>query len=83
MRDGERFAWEVTYFRLPVARWEYRLQPEGDAIRLTEAVDDRRGLFLRTFSPLITGSPDRDSRNSDTMETTLAAIKAAAEEPDR
>jgi hypothetical protein len=51
--------------------------------RLVEAVDDRRGRFLRTVSPLITGSPDRDSRNADTMETTLEAIKAAAETPDR
>ena len=33
MRDGELFAWKVTYFRLPVARWEYRLEPEGDDVR--------------------------------------------------
>ena len=83
MRDGELFAWEVTYFRLPVARWEYRLEPEGGHVRVTEAVDDRRGVLLRTLSPLITGSPDRHRRNADTMETTLAAIKAAAEEPGR
>ena len=83
MRDGELFAWEVTYFRLPVARWEYRLEPEGDDVRVTEAVDDRRGRLLRTLSPLITGSPDRHRRNADTMETTLAAIKAAAEGPGR
>ena len=60
MRDGELFAWEVTYFGMPVARWEYRLQPEGDHVRLIEAVHDRRGRFLRTVSPLITGSPDRE-----------------------
>lgn len=83
MRDGELFAWQVTYFRFAVARWVYRLEPDGDDVRLIEAVDDRRGRFLRALSPLITGSPDRDSRNADTMETTLAAIKAAAEEPGR
>jgi hypothetical protein len=82
-RDGELFAWEVSYFRLPVARWEYRLQPDDDGVRLIEAVDDRRGRFLRAVSPLITGSPNRDSRNADTMETTLEAIKTAAEAPDR
>jgi len=83
-RDGELFAWEVTYFGLPVARWEYRLEPErGGDVRLIETVDDRRGRFLRTVSPLITGSPDRDSRNAATMETTLEAIKAAAEAPAR
>jgi hypothetical protein len=79
IRDSELFAWEVTYFGLPVARWEYRLEPDGDAVRLTEAVDDRRGRFLRAVSPLITGSPDREKRNANTMETTLEAIKAAAE----
>jgi hypothetical protein len=79
--DGELFAWEVTYFGMPVARWEYRLLCEGDDVRLIEAVDDRRGRFLRAVSPLITGSPDRDQRNADTMESTLEEIKAAAEAP--
>jgi hypothetical protein len=83
VRDGELFAWEVTYFRLPVARWEYRLERAGADVRLVEAVDDRRGRFLKAVSPFITGSPDRDRRNADTMETTLEAIKAAAEAPDR
>jgi hypothetical protein len=55
----------------------------ASAGRVTEAVDDRRGRMLRTLSPLITGSPDRHRRNADTMETTLAAIKAAAEGPGR
>jgi hypothetical protein len=79
MRNGELFAWEVTYAGQPVARWEYRLESAGDAVRLTEAVLDRRGRLLQAVSPLITGSPDRDKRNADTMESTLDAIKAAAE----
>ena len=79
MRDGELFAWEVSYFDRPVARWEYRLEPADDAVRLVEGVEDRRGRLLRAVSPLITGSPDRDTRNADTMESTLQAVKAAAE----
>ena len=79
MRPNEVFAWQVTYFRRPVARWEYRLQPTPDGIRLVESVEDRRGPLLRAVSPLITGSPDRDERNGETMATTLAAVKAAAE----
>ena len=79
----ELFAWEVTYIGQPVARWEYRLEPVDDGVRLIEAVHDRRGRLLRTVSPLITGSPDRDKRNADTMESTLEAIKAAAEAPPR
>lgn len=79
MRDGESFAWEVTYFGQPVARWEYRVEAAGDGVRLIEAVDDRRGPLLRAVSPLITGSPDRAKRNADTMESTLHAVKVAAE----
>lgn len=79
MRPGELFAWEVTYFRQPVARWEYRIEPDGQRVRLIESVEDRRGRLLRTVSPLITGSPDRAKRNADTMESTLQAVKAAAE----
>ena len=83
MRPNELFAWEVTYFRQPVARWEYRLEPVADGVRLIESVDDRRGTLLRKVSPLITGSPDRDARNGDTMESTLDAVKAAAEASSR
>jgi hypothetical protein len=79
MRIGELFAWEVTYFRQPVARWEYRIEPDDDGVRLVESVDDRRGPLLQAVSPLITGSPDRAKRNADTMESTLQAIRAAAE----
>ena len=79
MRSGELFAWEVTYFRQPVARWEYRIEPADKGVRLVESVDDRRGRLLRAVSPVITGSPDRAKRNADTMESTLQAMKAAAE----
>lgn len=79
MADGELFAWEVTYFGRPVARWEYRIEPDGDRVRLVEAVDDRRGALLRKVSPFITGSSDRTRRNADTMEATLRAVKEAAE----
>ena len=79
MRPGQLFAWEVTYFGQPVARWEYRIERRDDGVQLVESVEDRRGPVLRAVSPLITGSPDRARRNADTMESTLQAVKAAAE----
>lgn len=79
MRPGERFAWEVTYFGQRVARWEYRIEPHAGGVELFESVDDRRGALLRAVSPFITGSPDRAKRNAATMESTLQAVKAAAE----
>jgi uncharacterized protein YndB with AHSA1/START domain len=79
MRPGELFAWEVTYLGQPVARWEYRLETDPDGVKLVEAVEDRRGRLLRAVSPLITGSSDRARRNAETMQSTLEAVKAAAE----
>ena len=79
VRPGELFAWEVTYFGRPVARWEYRIERRPTGVQLIESVEDRRGPVLRVVSPVITGSPDRDKRNADTMEATLEAVKAAAE----
>ena len=79
MEPDELFAWEVSYFGRPVARWEYRLEQQPEGVRLVESVHDRRGWLLRRISPLITGSPDRSKRNAETMETTLHAMKAAAE----
>jgi uncharacterized protein YndB with AHSA1/START domain len=79
MRPAELFSWDVTYFGQPVARWEYRIEPHADGVELVESVEDRRGALLRAVSPYITGSPDRATRNADTMETTLQAVKAAAE----
>ena len=79
MRPAELFAWEVTYFGQPVARWEYRIEPHAEGVELVESVEDRRGSLLRAVSPYITGSPDRAERNAHTMESTLQAVKAAAE----
>ena len=79
MRPAELFAWDVTYFGQPVARWEYRIEPHAEGVELVESVEDRRGALLRAVSPYITGSPDRARRNADTMESTLQAVRAAAE----
>ena len=79
MRPAELFAWDVTYFGQPVAHWEYRIEPHAEGVELVESVEDRRGSLLRAVSPYITGSPDRAKRNADTMESTLQAVKAAAE----
>ena len=79
VEPDRRFAWDVTYFGRPVARWEYRLEPHPEGVRLVEAVDDRRGRVLRAVSPYITGSRDRSRRNAATMATTLEAVKTAAE----
>jgi uncharacterized protein YndB with AHSA1/START domain len=78
---GQSFGFEVTYFGLPVATWQYDLRPDGGGgTHLAESVEDRRGRLVRALSPLITGSSDRGRRNTETMRTTLARLKAAAEQ---
>ncbi len=77
---GQVFAFDVTYFRLPVATWRYEFRPNGRGGTLvTETVDDRRGRVVRSLSPLITGASDRGQRNDETMKATLGRLKAAAE----
>ena len=56
MRPAELFAWEVTYFRQPVARWEYRIEPTDDGVRLVEAVQ-RKGVRVTVVSTLRSSPP--------------------------
>ena len=77
---GRQLAFDVTYLGLPVASWRYDLTPDdAESTVLTESVEDRRGRFLRTFSPFITGARDREERNDQTMHATLQCLKAVAE----
>ena len=77
---GRSFAFDVTYFRLPVATWRYEFRPTDEGgTHMVESVEDRRGRLLRAVSPLITGSRDRGRRNTETMAATLDRLKAAAE----
>ena len=77
---GRQLAFHVTYLGLPVASWRYDFTPgDAESTVLTESVVDRRGRFLRTFSPFITGAGDREERNDQTMHATLQRLKAVAE----
>jgi hypothetical protein len=76
---GRAFEFAVSYFKRPVATWRYDLHEERGTTVVTESVRDQRGRVLRAVSPFITGSRQRDARNAETMNSTLANIKAAAE----
>jgi hypothetical protein len=74
------FEWRVTFVRLPVATWRYTMLDNRDGgTTLREVAVDERGPALRRLSPFITGSRDRRERNDETMQVTLARVKAAAE----
>ena len=77
---GRELAFDVTSVAgLPVARWTYRIEPDGDGCVVTESTEDRRGAVMKVLGQLATGVSDRADHNAENMRKTLARIKAAAE----
>ncbi len=77
---GEEFAFAVRIFGLPVADWAYRVTPEdADSCSVTETWTDRRGALLLRLGPLTTGVSDRADYTKQSIETTLATLKARSE----
>jgi hypothetical protein len=76
---GRRFAFDVRWGPWSISEWSYDIEPTPDGCRVTEAWVDRRGGALRVGSPAVMGIVDRAAHNQRGMETTLAALKAAAE----
>jgi len=78
---GREFAFDVSSFGLPVARWGYRFTPSGDGVIVTEYWQDRRGRVMDGVGWAITFGPpqDRADRNRRGMLTTLARLKSRLE----
>lgn len=76
---GRAFAFEVSSFGLPVARWSYDVEPSPGGCRLTETWEDRRGRLITVAGRLVTGVADREAHTAVGIEATLAAVKVAAE----
>ncbi|MFD8491865.1 SRPBCC family protein [Amycolatopsis sp. NPDC059657] len=75
----ERFAFDVTSFGLPVARWQYDIEPVADGCVVTESTWDHRPAWWRYLTSLATGVWRRDEQNHANIETTLGRLKAEAE----
>lgn len=76
---GRRFAFDVRWGPWSISQWSYDIEPTPDGCRVIEAWLDRRGTALRLGSPAVMGIVDRAAHNRRGMQTTLAALKAAAE----
>jgi uncharacterized protein YndB with AHSA1/START domain len=76
---GRRFAFDVSYLRMPVARWEYELLPAAGGCEVRESFTDRRGPAMRVIGRFGTGVRDRATHNRRTMERTLEALAAEVE----
>lgn len=76
---GRRFAFRVTAPVVPIADWEFRLEPSADGCRVEQTWVDRRLLPIRLISTVRTGVADRRRVNEEGMRHTLAGLKMEAE----
>lgn len=77
---GRRFAFEVDAGPIPIARWCYDFEAQGDHCRVTETWVDRRPGPMRSIMGVLTGVADRRAHNKDGMEQTLARLRQAVEQ---
>lgn len=78
---GREFAFDVTTFGLPVARWSYRLSPVDGGTEVTEHRQDRRTRGAYVLGRVFTGRSAgiRPQVNRAGMRTTLARLKRELE----
>jgi uncharacterized protein YndB with AHSA1/START domain len=74
---GREFAFDVTTFGQPVARWGYRVESTEAGTVLTEYWQDQRNRVAHTLARVFTGSAAkrRPAVNRDGMRQTLSRIK--------
>lgn len=73
------FAFRVTAPLVPIADWEYRIEPTESGCRVEETFVDLRLPPVRLVSMWRTGVADRAPFNRRGMELTLTALRARAE----
>lgn len=76
---GRRFAFDVDFAGVPIARWAYDLEQTPTGCTVTESWDERRGRPLQIASVPLMGIADRAEHNRRSMQTTLTALRLAAE----
>jgi len=76
---GQRFAFNVSSLGLPIARWEYAIEPVDGGCKVTERTWDRRPGWFRPIGGFATGTINRAERNQQHIEATLARLKTTAE----
>ncbi len=78
---GEEFAFDVTTFGMPVARWSYRLEPVAGGTEITESWRDQRSRGAHLLGRVFTGkvANNRAEANREGMRTTLARLKRELE----
>ena len=80
---GREFAFDVTTFGMPVARWSYQLAAADGGTEVTERWLDRRSRGAHVLGRLFTGkvAKSRPQANRDGMRVTLQRLKRELETP--
>ncbi len=78
---SSEFAFDVTVFGQPVARWGYRFTETDGGTQVTEYWQDRRNQASRTLGRIFTGTSanDRPTVNRNGMRETLRRLKRELE----
>jgi len=76
---GRELAWDVSLAVFSIARWGYRIEPAEAGCTVVESFVDHRNSLTTALGQMARGVKDVETHNRAGMETTLAAIKAAAE----
>jgi hypothetical protein len=72
-----RFAFNVTYGKLKVARWEFDVAATSGGCRVTESWADQRGVVLKRYAD--SRDYDRADFTRESIRTTLERLKAELE----
>ena len=76
---GRLFTFRITAVGFKVAEWRYAFETTAQGCRVTETWIDQRGAIAKALGKPVSGVTDRDEHNRQTMEKTLANLKAAVE----
>jgi hypothetical protein len=78
---GQEFAFDVTTFGMPVARWSYRFSAVDGGTEVTERWTDRRSRGAWILGRIFTGrvAASRPEANREGIRTTLARLKRELE----
>jgi hypothetical protein len=77
---GRRFSFDVRSMGfIPIAHWEYTIEPTEAGCRVTESTWDRRPPWFKPIGGLATGSLNRAKINQHNIDRTLERLKSTAE----
>ena len=76
---GRRYAFNVSFFGIPAARWLYEIEPCAGGCQVTESTWDLRTRWYAVLTVPFTGVRDRSAVNGVNIQRTLERLRATAE----